>query len=398
MHMIAGTNFGSLVSTDGGVTWGWICREAMRASLDVNDPMVGIAGDGSLFVADGAGLWHGTPDGCDWSLADPTFSGPIPSLTTGAPHTLFAGTGFDEANNFLMRSTDDGATWHAVVGPTFRVFYESVAVAPSDPMRIYAVETLPPERVEPWQPSVMRSDDGGDTWSRVPYTLLPAEWHLFVIAVDPSDPGRLALRTQDLHMDGHDRVLVSSDGAATFTDAAQLRQVLAGAWDVDGSSIWIGGPLDGVWRSDDHGGSYAPAHSGLDVRGFLLRGGALWVTGTEAFDGFAIARSTDRGVTLPTFSRLSSITGIAHCPASSAVARICPMHQSVIDGVLGSEDAGPPMLDASILLPQDAGTDAMPPNESARCTCSVTSRGPRALSFLVAIAVARIGRGRRRRR
>jgi MYXO-CTERM domain-containing protein len=74
------------------------------------------------------------------------------------------------------------------------------------------------------------------------------------------------------------------------------------------------------------------------------------------------------------------------------------MHQSVIDAVLTSEDAGPPRLDAAMPAIEDAGTDAaMPPNETARCTCSVASRGPRALSFLVAIALIVSVRRRRRR-
>lgn len=404
MHLIAGTNFGTLVSHDGGASWQWICREALRASLDVTDPVVAIADDGALFVADGAGLWRGTPDGCDWQLADPVFSGAVPTLTRGAPHELFAGTAVDEGNNALYRSRDDGRTWQPVLGPTFRVFYESVVVAPGDRRRVYAIGTLPPVRVEPWQPTVYRSDDGGDTWTSVDYAIDPAEWHLFLVGVDPTDVDRVVLHTQDLHTGGHDRVITSEDGARTFAVTQTLTQVLAGRWAPDGSALWIGGPLDGIWRSDDAGRTFAAIHPGLDVRGFFVRDGGLWVTGTQAFDGFAIARSSDGGATLETLRTLSAIDGVARCAAASSVGTACLAHEGTLDGALQIPDAGPPDTGASdAASAMDAGSDAADAGPAPRgCTCTVpgptSPRRAPALSFAVWLAASLAIRRRRRGR
>jgi hypothetical protein len=403
-HLFSGSNFGTLFSTDGGAHWGWVCREAMRASLDVTDPIVAHSDASTIFVGDGAGLWRGTSDACDWTLAAAVFNRPVPALARGGAHVLFAGTAANEDDNALHRSTDDGVTWQPVIGPTFRDYYESVLVAPSNALRVYAVSTLPPERVEPWMPTVWRSDDGGDHWTSTPFTqLLAAEWHLFLVAVDPTNADRVLARTQDLHMGGHDRLLLSEDAGASWTVVGMLQQVLRGVWSDDGAHVWVGGPLDGVWRSDDHGHTFAAARAGLDVRGTSVREGALWVTGTQAYDGFAIARSTDLGVTLPTFATLSSITGILACPPTSSVGMACPAHRMVIDNVLASTDAAMPdagPLDAS---PNDGGAlDAAPSLDGggggarpAGCGCAAGRREPSHAAWIalaIVLAYRRAGR------
>src|SRR5665213_3374027 len=71
----------------------------------------------------------------------------------------------------LYRSRDGGRTWAKIQGhgfPTDTLGRIGVAVAPSDPRRVYAV-------VQSKQGTIWRSDDGGDTWRRVSSDTTPEQ-------------------------------------------------------------------------------------------------------------------------------------------------------------------------------------------------------------------------------
>jgi hypothetical protein len=238
------------------------------------------------------------------------------------------------------------------------VWFESIRVAPTDALRIYAMQHRPPLRTEPWEATLFRSDDGGRTWTSYPFALLEREWRLYLLAVDPTDPDRILARTQNLYPDGRERVMLSEDGGRTFTEVLRMRQVADAAWSPDGRTVWVGGPLDGLHRSDDGGRTFAVVQPSYQVRCTLARGRhEIWVCGDDWADGFGIARSTDGGDTFEPLARLRSITGILDCPAGSRVATVCPAHQAMLNAILDlapNADAGAPSSDAG--ASRDGGT------------------------------------------
>ena len=89
----------------------------------------------------------------------------------------------------LYRSTDGGTTWTKLTGnglPSGGTGRIAVAIAPSDPKRIYAL-------IESPEGLLWRSDDGGTTWAKTSSNTLINERPFYYsrIAVDPHDRDHL---------------------------------------------------------------------------------------------------------------------------------------------------------------------------------------------------------------
>ncbi len=197
-------------TTDGGKTWEqvlFVDEDTGCADLDIdpNDPDVLFAGMWSLEIK-------------PWKLGS-------------------GGTG-----GGVYVSRDGGDTWTKLGGglpaADHAVGKVSVAVAPSDPDRVYAL-------IEDDHPSLYRSDDGGRRWRLVNRNHDMAERASYYtrIAVDPSDPDRIYFASVRFGMsrdggetlasdpprgggDTHDvwidptnakRFMVADDGGATLT-------------------------------------------------------------------------------------------------------------------------------------------------------------------------------------
>jgi photosystem II stability/assembly factor-like uncharacterized protein len=397
MHVFAGTNFGTIVSHDGGASWTWICPSVVHLRTAVEDPIVAVSDMGALFVGDGSGLFRGSSDACDWSsvLAAPGLAS-AGAITRGGPGVLFAGSSSDGASNSVLRSTDDGRTWTSAYGPNLGQWYESIAVAPSDPMRVYAVQNTPPQRAEPWVVTVLRSDDGGAHWTTSPFTVLTHEWRLFLLGVDPTNEDRILAYTQDLYTGEHERVMLSEDGGASWTQVLQLTQVLGGAWAPDGSSAYVAGPVDGLWRSDDHGHTFAGIRTELYLRCVVADTHAVWVCADDYSAHFAIGRSTDRGVTFSTVARLRSISGMPSCAPTSALAMTCPADQNLLDMTLAIAPGGDAGVadDAATVDASTSSDAASTPPPAMHCGCTTGTQGGSLALVGVVIAVITYRRAR----
>jgi uncharacterized repeat protein (TIGR01451 family) len=124
------------------------------------------------------GIWKTTNGGLSWTaLTDfqPSLSIGSVTLDPTNPNTVYAGTGEENFSGDsyggagILKSTDGGAHWSQITGPfVFNTnggsHIGSLAVSPSDNRLILAaVESF--GGTIPWGGAVMRSTDGGSTWT-----------------------------------------------------------------------------------------------------------------------------------------------------------------------------------------------------------------------------------------
>jgi hypothetical protein len=110
--------------------------------------------------------------------------------------------------NDVYKSTDLGATWTNLSGTTISSKLEELAVAPSNPLYIYASAG----------PDLYVTKNGGTSWS----TYKPGSVSISSIAIHPSNPERIWISSSS-----GNRVMVSTDAGATFTDMSGNLPVMA---------------------------------------------------------------------------------------------------------------------------------------------------------------------------
>ena len=263
-------------STDGGETWTNMgLRESERISRILIDPTnpstVYVCVPGKLWSdSNDRGVYKTTDGGKFWVKilggANASTGCSIMSMDPSSPGTLYAGlwdfrrkgwtfrSGGDgpeaPSGSALMKSTDGGATWSRLdaasakglpPGPWGRV---AVEVAPSKPNVVYAfIEAVPPLN------GLYRSDDGGRTWELRDRSqnMLWRPFYYAILIVDPKNENRL------FKPDGS--LIMSTDGGATFN-------VISGSTHGDSHDVWIDprstdhlimGDDGGLWFSYDGG-------------------------------------------------------------------------------------------------------------------------------------------------
>ena len=228
-------------TTDGGKTWKDMGLQGTRhISRILVDPknhdhvIVGALGDvfgpsqdrGVYVTWDGGKTWSKTLFVSDQSGASDL------AMNDSDPNVIYAGIwhfkrepwtftsgGTDDG---LYKSTDGGRTWNKLTGhglPTGMTGRIGLAVAPSDPNRVYAL-------IESKEGILWRSDDGGKNWTMTSNDTLVDQrpFYFTHIAVDPKNANKVYAVSE--------MVAVSTDGGKKFKEIA--RDV-----HVDYHAIWI---------------------------------------------------------------------------------------------------------------------------------------------------------------
>lgn len=400
-RIYVGTTFGLLISQDDGATWRWTCEQSIGYGGDY-DPVYLVTASGAILATTFSGLRVSRDGGCTWTLVGAPI-GPleVSDLALGADGAIWAATAEGGQMNDVFVSRDDGMTFQSVGLAAQRVWWRSVEVAPSDPMRVYVTGYELTEAGSGTIPLLYRSDDGGQSWTEIPVRL-HTDPILLLVGVSPADEDLVFAR-----IDGplNDTLVRSTDGGLTWSYALSVNDKLwAFAARADGQTVIAGTVNQGVKISMDGGATWAPAQQeprmacvGERSDGVLFACGANWNP-----DKFALGRSTD-GQTWQKVFRFIEIDGQLACGGGTGHAAECAALWEVTacQFGIGKPDAGPiPGRDAG------AGGDGGPGGDEGGggdCGCRMGGRGA-AWTGLALIAISGIvavrreaGRGARRR-
>jgi Bacterial Ig-like domain len=201
---------GVFKSTDGGVTWSQLA--ATTPSSDVNSDAynwfyvnrLAMAGDGSAILAatrgyysNSGGIYRSTDGGATWSLVysgvmawDIHYDPNDPGKAVASATTYNSSLG--QWQSFLLKSVDGGRTW-SIGGSFVSNSRIELAYARSNSQTVYASR-------ENAGGEVWKSVDGGGSWSKVstPLHLGSQGWYDNTIWVDPTDASQLVIGGLDL--------------------------------------------------------------------------------------------------------------------------------------------------------------------------------------------------------
>lgn len=395
-----------LHSTDGGVNWAerptpvrpGSTEHFVLEALAVHPQHPEVLVAGVVF-----GLLRSADSGVTWEYV--AGSGPVRVATVvfrpTQPDTVFAGVLDSNATSAwggVIKSTDGGKTWSPSREGLRRTYLGSkerwapvtgLTIVPGTPDTILGV--VGHEFWSTTYAEVVRSTDGGAHWTSVlsfEYAPSTYGWNTLTLALDPTDPRTILVGSFSYGLRR------STDGGATWEDASGgLR--CAGASDDpylhdvkpvqevytvallpgNGPRALIGTDREGVWVSDDLGGSWRKSNQGLaamTVNTLLAEGsapGRLLVGTAEA----GVQRSDDGGRTwTPANTGLydgcapyrgespvpvcapSSVSRLVTLPGAAGLgANDCGFYESSDGGTSWSASPGSPWSQAFAVDPRD---------------------------------------------
>lgn len=286
-----------------------LCNDAYGASLSEVPPVV-VAPGGLIVATYAEGVLQITPDGCraqplDVGLGDRE----IADLTTtpdGSRYIALVSPSPTRAGGILV-SSDRGTTWTA--GAELTSFGTALAVAPSDPDRVYVSAITETADGSPAN-ELLVSRDGSATFTSQAFELETSEVRAFVLAVDPDQPDRVFLRTLPGNPEMPERLLLSEDAGSTFSEVYSAVGPLV--LTRFGQSWWLGGKA-GLFRSSDGGKNFTPVPGAPSYVG-CLRGDAsgLEICGYQNNE-FGIFRANSDVVSFSPELRFGDVTEQVAC-------------------------------------------------------------------------------------
>jgi uncharacterized protein (TIGR03382 family) len=395
------STFGLLSSPDDGCTMYWTCEDALGYG-GTFDPIYRVASDGSLFATTYSGLRVSRDGGCSFAtnttLPANTW---ISALDIGPTGEVWVGTATSGASNDVYVSTDNGATFasRGMVSPT--IWWQSVAVAPSNASRVYVsgyavASALPTDAGQPAPVAHFeRTDDDGQTWTDEPVSglLYGPTPILMTDAIDPSDPDILYVVSVGANRPNGDIVYRSSDGGGTFTQLLATTDTVRGIVPFAGTNVMIATQFGGSFLSSDRGVTFNPVTTapqlsclGLSPDGTLIGCGPNWDP-----NFMSVARSSDGGMTWSEVWRFVNLYGPAQCPAGTPEHDTCGQQQWP---TLQQQFAttGPTCGPLANQTAVDAGTTSPPPRGGG---CHAGQGAVPPLAGLVLVVGLWLGRRRR---
>jgi hypothetical protein len=382
-QIILGTNFGVIVSNDGGAHFHLICEEAIAtAGENVTQYLLGPPPAFALYAMSINQLGVSADRGCSWTSAggawtDPTFTDVFPDPTDAARVFALAlvRTGQGWFASSLFASQDGG---HSFGMPLFQapqsVLLTGVENAVSAPETIYLTEFG--DRGDGVVSSLARSTNGGRLFDEVSLLETLGTGEVRLAAVDPTDPQLIYYRV--LVPDGGDKLAISRDGGQTAQVALALGGPMTTFLRRSDGTLLVGTQLDGAFTSHDGGQTFTPWPEAPHLRALAERAGILYAATDNVVDGYAIGSSGDGGKTWTPLLHFEKLCGILDC--APGLAATCQASWSRLVALLSitgcAETPAPETQDAGARSSSDGAADAsLPPAESAGCACRNAGTG-----------------------
>jgi MYXO-CTERM domain-containing protein len=395
-EIVLGTNFGLILSEDDGQTWFWTCEPNPNDNAIFYQ--VGVAPQNRLYSALlRSGLVYSDDDACSWSPA-------LGSLGTARATDVFpdpgnaarvfaiaAESGDGRAPQSIYVSADGGSTFGP---PIFTASLSGgllgVESALADPMTVYLASyatVTDDTMMTAIDPILVRSADGGATWSSSDLQAAIGDNPFRIIAVDPVDPLRLYLRvTQALG----EQLAVSTDGGLTVTEPVGFDDTLTAFARLGSGTVLVGGLSSAGavgFRSSDGGATFQAWPNVPHLRALAERDQKLYAAADNFVDGFAVGVSTDEGLTFRPLLTFDKVMGIKPC-VQSTCSDLCDYQ------------AGITLWPAAVCQDSTGGGDGGT-RLAGKSGCSCRAAGGRSApaAAVAALALAALGlAGRRRRR
>lgn len=377
------TNFGLVMSRDGGASWQWTCEHG--DGLGVGRYEAARAPSPRIWGLSDLGLAFTDDIGCQWTSAVP--DGRV------APYDLFADptdplrllilvAGGNGSETSIYESTNAGATFgRQLYKAAARETLTTVESARSDPRVIYA--TLLPAR-NPGHPVLLHSGDGGSTWTALDSGPVVDAEDLRIVAVDPTDARTVFFRVVRAE---HEELAVTRNGGATFTLPLAVPGKLTAFVQLADGTLLAGaanGNDGAVYRSVDRGATFTEISRAVHPRALAERAGKVYVAADDIQDKFALGVSKDRGQTWQRVMGFADVRGINSCGNLTALCRPSCRAQ-VANGVFGEAACRGPLMDAGV-------TPVVPPGTEGGCGCRVYNREPRGFSLQLLMVLALLRR------
>ncbi|HEY1811173.1 MAG TPA: hypothetical protein VGG74_02395 [Kofleriaceae bacterium] len=386
------TTFGLLISHDGGCSFRWTCEDSIGYG-GTYDPEYAIANDGSLYATTYTGLRVSRDGGCTYSTE---MSGRyIGSIALGSNGDVWAVTSDPAAPNDVLRSVDGGNTFGSAGLGSSSLLFNSVEVAPTDPMTVYTTGYLQMGSGA----HLYATTNAGSAWTDEPLAnLIYGEAAVITVpAIDPTNPMIVFLVSVGASPPG-DLLYRSTDGGATFAKVLATTQPIANVVAVDGTTVVVASGTGGSYRSTDGGATFAVLATapqllclGKRPDGTLVGCGANWDP-----DFMAVAATSDAATWTKMF-RFAELDGVVDCPAGTVDHDDCDVEEwptiSAQFGVSGPSCAG------ATDVPIDAGTSgAAETGAKSGCGGCADSGGDAPIGFAVIAALAVLAAGGYRKR
>ena len=383
-HLVLRATFGTLVSTDQGNRWYWICEESIGYT---GDPVVTVLASGVLMHAFLGNITVSTADACSFERVPFVAEGrnaidiTLDPVDRSHAWVLASGLNMQRQASLIEVSTD--AATPLTAADDF--VPSTVEISQSRPERMYVVGFD-----VSFQSTLLVSDDRGQSWSVrpiQPYAALP----MYLSAVDPVDPDTLYIR-----VDGGtaDHLLVSRDAGQSFVEVLTIEAEMLGfALSPDGTRVAAGGPDGGLWVANTADFVFAPAAPIVSLRCLTWAHNGLYACAQESLDGWTLAVSADSGQTFTPLWHVQDLEPL-RCEASTPVESVCPRSWLDISAQIGADLVPDGVPNSMARAPE-------PAKANSSCAAAPVYLGPRrdaATITLSALMLAAMGRVRLRRR
>jgi hypothetical protein len=329
-HIAVRATFGLVLSADQGKSWSWVC-EAAAQFVNGEDPPIALSADNSVVVSSSIGFTTSPDFGCNWALPESDQAIVDADVDRSQPNRVVTSASrfADGKYSFALRqSVDNGVTWDALGVPADG-FVLTLAVAPSQPKRVYVSTTSLSEGT----PSIVRTDDDGKTWhaSVLPTQDAPVP---YIAAIDPLNADRVYVRAPSTA--GGDVLLVSENAGQDWKQILKAKGTLAGfALSPDGAQLAVGGPTDGVQLASTTDYALTPVNE-LGVTCLTWTSAGIFACADQGTAGFSVGLSTDEGASFEPLFDPKKLT-LKVCEAETPVAVSCPNAWRGLAPILGAD-------------------------------------------------------------